>query len=135
MEKESKFMEFQLGMYPRIMWVGLETTWEILQEEFVPMVKSKSGSILNGTTYGTCIPAYHKDNFNVGIVVLFKSKTEMTPPHMAHEAVHIADFVYKDLEVETPEYGRDESYAYLVEYILRCMGKFKSTKNHKKFDK
>ena len=77
-----------------------------------------------------------------GSLVVFRSKQEMTPKVMAHEAVHVMNSFMDVLGIERAEEGTNEHLAYLMGWIVGCMDDVKTgkaeivkTDNRKRKDK
>lgn len=53
----------------------------------------------------------------------FREKIKITNGVISHEAVHIANFIYLERDIK-PDLDNDESYAYLIEFIVNHVYKF-----------
>ena len=61
---------------------------------------------------------------------MFRSKGEMTPGTMAHEAVHVLDSFMDVLGLERGKNASNEHLSYLLGWIVKCMDEVK--KGHAK---
>lgn len=57
--------------------------------------------------------------------MVFRSKGDMTPGTMAHEAVHVMDSYMDVLGIERAEKGTNEHLSYLLGLIVKCMDEVK----------
>lgn len=134
--KSIVFHGFKPNTYPRMFWVSKHATRTELKRHFDIQVDSTSWldiyddePILGETEYGKCIPVVAKDSGRVGVVVVFDSAKAMTPGHMSHEAVHVADYIYEELGIITqPFTDTNENYAYLVQFIVECFDQVRRNK-------
>ena len=60
-----------------------------------------------------------------GSLVVFRSKGEMTPGTMAHEAVHVLDSFMDVLGLERGKNASNEHLSYLLGWIVKCMDEVK----------
>lgn len=49
-------------------------------------------------------------------------KPDVTPKIIAHESLHIANMLFKDRDI-TPDLDNDEPQAYLLGWVVECVGK------------
>lgn len=69
------------------------------------------------------------DNGDYGICVVFRKKEYMTVKDMAHEALHVATAIHKDLGMSMGfNIGEDETCAYIVGWATDCINKAKNNK-------
>ena len=71
-----------------------------------------------------------RDTGKLGVLVWIINNA--TPPSLAHEAVHVANIMFKELGIDTG-YDHDEHYAYMVQWVTDCLwqvvtNKFKEVK-------
>ena len=66
-----------------------------------------------------------RDTLTYGSLVVFRSKGEMAPGTMAHEAVHVMESYMDVLGIEREERGTNEHLSYLLGWIVKCMDEVK----------
>lgn len=71
-----------------------------------------------GSTYDLL---YNKNTSEKTILVVFDGIP--TPPEMAHEAFHVMNGIFKDVDLEfnNSQIAGNEHIAYLIEWAVRCM--------------
>lgn len=122
------FHGFKLGVYPRMLWVCIGATKQQIEKHFEFDCKEPNGSIMSSKN-ALCIPVIENNSRKIGIIVLFNSKKIMTPAIMAHEAVHVADYTYNEIDAYVQRYDElNEPYAYLVGYIVDCFDQVRKNK-------
>jgi len=125
--------EINLQIYPRKIWVvdlrGVECI-----ECFIKSLKFKTKR--TDGTFKAMYDGYKSDYFDntkslvieatknehIGIIIFLLDKTDLSS--IVHESVHIADYVFESLGMIAQDYsGRNEQYAYLVEYVFKEINK------------
>lgn len=117
--------EFEPAIYPRTLWVCIGDDLEALQKMFRYSLNEKDEEISLGKNdwLAKVIPVREKETGALGVVVLFRHKKDITFSNAAHEAVHIADYIFDELNAYTQGFSEgDEPYAYLVGWAAKCMG-------------
>lgn len=68
-----------------------------------------------------------KINGDYGVCVAFRKKIYMTVREMAHEALHVATSIHKDLGMSMGfNLGEDETCAYITGWAADCMNRVKT---------
>lgn len=117
MKKKIKIYEFDTTIYPRILYVVKSVDKEAIKAEFTKV----SGEELNleglELSLAYTIPVMHRKNTNIGHLVVLQGKKEhITTNVIAHEADHVANQIFQDLNMTTT-FTEDEHHAYLVGWI------------------
>ena len=132
---------FSNGIYPRRLYVAVGLSEDDVNRMFI----SERGMLTldwEGSDAATFDEVRDRDTLTYGSLVVFRSKQEMTPKVMAHEAVHVMDSFMDVLGIERAEEGTNEHLAYLMGWIVGCMDDVKTgkaeivkTDNRKRKDK
>lgn len=126
---KKRIHEIDLEIYPRKIWVvdlrGVECI-----ECYINGLKFKTKRT-DGTFRKICdgYKSDYFDNVRASVIEAISSKNDigtivflLNPcdiSSLVHESVHIADYIFESLGVVAQGYsGRNEQYAYLVEYIF-----------------
>jgi hypothetical protein len=129
-----RIYEINLQIYPRKIWVvdlrGVECI-----ECFIKTLKFKTKRI--DGSFKLIHDGYKSDYFDnvrasvieaisskndIGIIVFLLNPCDVSS--IVHESVHIADYVFESLGMIAQDYsGRNEQYAYLVEYVFKEINK------------
>jgi hypothetical protein len=124
---KSKIFEFDPVIYPIKLWIIDCLDTKIIKLEF----EEFDGSQLNYSLHdhAVCLSynqmIVRKRTGKYGFLVTIKEINDLTIPQMAHEATHIARFMWDYLgEVNTGI----EADAYLVGWIAGCIEKVKNSK-------
>lgn len=118
--------EFDPQIYPRLLWVTYGCPTPVLKDMFgdeaKDMDKTSNAEVINCRRM--------KPDVRGGILIRFRSKSDMKMENIAHEAVHAAleIFDYVDARIE---YDNQEPFAYLVGWIADCCQKVKYGKYKK----
>ena len=122
--RKSKLREFDPGIYPRRLWVMMFGTHKEVQEAF----SERDGSeILFPDQTGrepacTVIPVWHKESGKYGFLLFVQDA--LSVGQMAHEAVHVATYLFDEIGAEHTVYNQ-EPFAYLVGWVADCMERMK----------
>ena len=111
---------FSNGIYPRRLYVAVGLSEDDANEMFV----SERGRLSldwDGADAATFTEIKDRDTLVYGSLVIFRSRGEMTPGTMAHEAVHVMDSYMDVLGIERAERGTNEHLSYLLGWIVKCM--------------
>lgn len=114
-----KLFKFENGIYPRTLWVTKDADVSKLNKFFC---FHDGDLITHGDLDDSCASTY--DVFDsrsgkFGILVILSNPEEGT---IAHEAVHVADYIFAELGCLTQTFeNRNEPYAYLVGWAAKCM--------------
>ena len=118
------YYPFRNGIYPRLLFVAVGLS----EDDANGMFCSERGRLSldwDGTDAATFDEIRDRDTLTYGSLVVFRSKGEMTPGTMAHEAVHVMDSYMDVLGIERAERGTNEHLSYLLGWIVKCMDEVK----------
>ena len=111
---------FSNGIYPRRLYVAVGLSEDDVNRMFI----SDRGMLTldwEGSDAATFDEIRDRDTLTYGSLVVFRSKGEMTPGTMAHEAVHVMESYMDVLGIERAERGTNEHLSYLLGWIVKCM--------------
>ena len=120
---------FSNGIYPRRLYVAVGLSEDDVNRMFI----SERGMLTldwEGSDAATFDEIRDRDTLTYGSLVVFRSKGEMTPGTMAHEAVHVLDSFMDVLGLERGKNASNEHLSYLLGWIVACMDEVK--KGHAK---
>ena len=115
--------EFDPQIYPRLLWVTYECPTAVLKDMFgneaQDMDKKNNAKVINCRRM--------KPDVRGGILIRFRSKSDMTIENIAHESVHAAleIFYYVNARISS---DNQEPFGYLVGWIADCCNKVKTDK-------
>ena len=115
---------FSNGIYPRRLYVAVGLSEDDANEMFV----SERGRLSldwDGADAATFTEIKDRDTLVYGSLVIFRSRGEMTPGTMAHEAVHVMESYMDVLGLERTGRGTNEHLSYLLGWIVKCMDEVK----------
>ena len=115
---------FSNGIYPRRLYVAVGLSEDDVNRMFI----SGRGMLTldwEGSDAATFDEIKERATLYYGSLVVFRSKGEMTPGTMAHEAVHVMDSYMDVLGIERAEKGTNEHLSYLLGWIVKCMDEVK----------
>ena len=115
---------FSNGIYPRRLYVAVGLSEDDVNRMFV----SERGMLTldwEGSDAATFDEIRDRDTLTYGSLVVFRSKGEMAPGTMAHEAVHVMESYMDVLGIERAKYGTNEHLSYLLGWIVKCMDEVK----------
>ena len=111
---------FSNGIYPRRLYVAVGLSEDDVNRMFI----SERGMLTldwEGSDAATFDEIRDRDTMTYGSLVVFRSKGEMAPGTMAHEAVHVMESYMDVLGIERAERGTNEHLSYLLGWIVKCM--------------
>ena len=111
---------FSNGIYPRRLYVAVGLSEDDVNRMFI----SERGMLAldwDGSDAATFDEIKERATLYYGSLVVFRSKGEMTPGTMAHEAVHVMESYMDVLGIERAERGTNEHLSYLLGWIVKCM--------------
>ena len=114
------YCAFSNGIYPRRLYVAVGLSEDDVNRMFI----SGRGMLTldwEGSDAATFDEIRDRDTLTYGSLVVFRSKGEMTPGTMAHEAVHVLDSFMDVLGLERGKNASNEHLAYLLGWIVQCM--------------
>ena len=115
---------FSNGIYPRRLYVAVGLSEDDVNRMFI----SERGMLTldwEGRDAATFDEVMDRDTMKYGSLVIFRSKGEMAPGTMAHEAVHVMESYMDVLGIERAERGTNEHLSYLLGWIVKCMDEVK----------
>ena len=115
---------FSNGIYPRRLYVAVGLSEDDVNRMFI----SGRGMLTldwEGSDAATFDEIKERATLYYGSLVVFRSKGEMTPGTMAHEAVHVMESYMDVLGIERTERGTNEHLSYLLGWIVKCMDEVK----------
>ena len=111
---------FSNGIYPRRLYVAVGLSEDDVNRMFI----SERGMLTldwEGFDAATFDEIKERATLYYGSLVVFRSKGEMTPGTMAHEAVHVMESYMDVLGLERTGRGTNEHLSYLLGWIVKCM--------------
>ena len=111
---------FSNGIYPRRLYVAVGLSEDDVNRMFI----SDRGMLTldwEGSDAATFTEIKDRDTLVYGSLVIFRSRGEMTPGTMAHEAVHVMESYMDVLGIERAKDGTNEHLSYLLGWIVKCM--------------
>ena len=123
------YCAFSNGIYPRRLYVAVGLSEDDVNRMFI----SGRGMLTldwEGSDAATFDEIKERATLYYGSLVVFRSKGEMTPGTMAHEAVHVLDSFMDVLGLERGKNASNEHLSYLLGWIVKCMDEVK--KGHAK---
>ena len=118
------YCAFSNGIYPRRLYVAVGLSEDDVNRMFI----SERGMLTldwEGSDAATFDEIRDRDTLTYGSLVVFRSKCDMTPGIMAHEAVHVMESYMDVLGIERTERGTNEHLSYLLGWIVKCMDEVK----------
>ena len=118
------YCAFSNGIYPRRLYVAVGLSEDDVNRMFI----SGRGMLTldwEGSDAATFDEIKERATLYYGSLVVFRSKGEMTPGTMAHEAVHVMESYMDVLGIERTERGTNEHLSYLLGWIVKCMDEVK----------
>ena len=118
------YCAFSNGIYPRRLYVAVGLSEDDVNRMFI----SERGMFTldwEGSDAATFDEIRDRDTLTYGSLVVFRSKGEMAPGTMAHEAVHVMESYMDVLGIERTERGTNEHLSYLLGWIVKCMDEVK----------
>lgn len=115
---------FSNGIYPRRLYVAVGLSEDDVNRMFI----SERGMFTldwEGSAAATFAEIRERATLDYGSLVVFRSKNEMTPCNMAHEAAHVLDSFMNALGLERGENASNEHLSYLLGWIVGCMDEVK----------
>ena len=114
------YYPFRNGIYPRLLFVAVGLS----EDDANGMFSSERGRLSldwDGVAAATFAEIRERATLDYGSLVVFRSKNEMTPCNMAHEAAHVLDSFMNALGLERGENASNEHLSYLLGWIVGCM--------------
>lgn len=135
MKCKTELTEFNPVIYPTRIWVGFNTPFEEIFNNFWAVTSEMERCDVTLDWYGintfkiaTTVPVASKKDGQIGLLVVIWKPSMMTTGVIAHESVHCADYICDNFGIEHGTFDNGEAYAYLVQWIAECIEKVKKTK-------
>lgn len=124
--------KYTTDLYPCDFYVAIEEPIESLLNKFdickdTDFYKKNNTSIEEFedyvlTTYAVTFPVRNKKSNNVGVLVYITDKQDIAVSHIAHESVHVADYIFDFINSNTQTFADgNEPYAYTVGWAAGCI--------------
>lgn len=129
MGKKIEIHEFYPTIYPRLIWVSKYVNEKDINNLFA---KRDGSEIYLGIEKGnepkaTTLNVWNKETGKYGVLVCIHSRINVED--VAHEAVHVASFIFNDCGVSMGfGDGEDEHLAYLVGFAADCINQVRINK-------
>lgn len=125
---KNKIHCFVNHIYPRRLYVVITDSALLLNKHFINRECDKEISQMD---FDSCKAITFRCTYRIdkkyGICVAFSKKKYMTIREMAHEALHVATAIHKDLGISMGfGLGEDETCAYITGWAADCMNKVKT---------
>ena len=115
--------EFDPEIYPRLLWVTYGCPTSVLKDMF-----GENAQDMDETSNADVINCRRmKPDVRGGILIRFRSKSDMTMENIAHESVHAALEIFDYVNARIA-YDNQEPFAYLVGWIADCCQQVKQNK-------
>ena len=118
------YYPFRNGIYPRLLYVAVGLSEDDVNRMFISE-RCMLTLDWEGSDAATFDEIRDRDTMTYGSLVVFRSKGEMAPGTMAHEAVHVMESYMDVLGIERAERGTNEHLSYLLGWIVKCMDEVK----------
>ena len=118
------YYPFRNGIYPRLLFVAVDLS----EDDANGMFSSERGRLSldwDGVAAATFAEIRERATLDYGSLVVFRTKNEMTPCNMAHEAAHVLDSFMDVLGLERGKNASNEHLSYLLGWIVKCMDEVK----------
>lgn len=131
---ELNVREYKFNIYPCSLWITKETDISKLSSKFYFCKRDNlyqidddvieiQNELDEGGVEAACIPVISKETNNIGILMIVVRS--ISTPIIAHESVHIADYVFQLCDINSEDFrDGNEHYAYLVEWIAEQISNF-----------
>lgn len=139
-----KVYKFKCDIYPPTVFITDETDIEVLKSKYIfcdlntlTQENSNASNILHDSMETSIIigmPVMEKRTNSLGIILIINDIDSVNIEEIAHEAVHVADYIYQFIGGYSQDFkDGNECYAYLVGWaasrINEVIENIKSNKN------
>lgn len=116
--------EFNPVIYPYRVWVIIDRTPAVIQEQFDGYDRSPIKNLVDDTKNleAFAMPGSYKESSNYGVIIYFRSKKSMTYELVAHESSHAAKYLFDHIGADIKEH---EPFEYVIGWIAGCCEKAK----------
>jgi hypothetical protein len=118
-KKYSNIKKFDIAIYERTLYICTGASKEEMNKRFICSIDPYEFEQVDACSF-TGVMKHDKDI--CVYVAWFSSDNAKTANIQAHEAVHVADSIYKNLGIHH-DVANNEPYAYLVGFIVECINK------------
>lgn len=122
MKSKEKIAEFFPEVYPRRLWVAYGSSIKDINDRFLGRDHEPISFNANALDAMT-ITVIEKSTLRYGVLVVFGTKEDATPPTITHESIHVAMSIFEDIGAEFT-FNNQEPFAYLVEWVSKCCHEF-----------
>lgn len=142
MKKMPKVDTYDPVIYPRLLWVSTELeglnnififcSMNDPKHEEIGAYEDLLKELDSGTGVLATCPIINKATRQYGVLTIILKPEELEGGDAAHEAVHIADYIFEQLGMYSQQFhDNNEQYAYLVGWAAGCISKtiIKNIKN------
>lgn len=138
MESKGKIYEFNPIIYPFRLWVGMNVPKKDIANKFYAYKVGENEicditeqNLEHSNTAATTFPVCDKEDNWIGAFVHIWRKDKCSVGVMAHEAVHVCDFLSDRLglvgEIDNL-FSHGEARAYFIEWVVNCINEVKLNK-------
>lgn len=117
--------EYDFYIYPRKLWITYNATSEELNEYFPSGDTDGNKFEELDETVSALVELVGDKNEKAGYLIRFENKDFMSPEIIAHEASHVALYLYNYIGANASL--DQEPFAYLMQYIVKCCYDFKES--------
>lgn len=117
--------EYDFYIYPRKLWITCNATPEELNEYFPSGDTDGDKFEELDETVSALVELVGDKNEKAGYLIRFENKDSMSPEIIAHEASHVALYLYNYIGANASL--DQEPFAYLMQYIVKCCYDFKES--------
>lgn len=130
MQKKLQIDKYDFHVYPRLLWVVIGKNAHKIADLFTFYYTSKdkiiNSDILKNLESGLFAAGTYSIHDNktgqYGVLLYIPVLDNFDNTDIAHEAVHIADYIFQETGMYTEDFADgNEHYAYLVGYIAGCI--------------
>lgn len=126
--RKNSLREFYPEVYPRTLWIATSDNIAYLLNTFdfystIDTFKKNDNpsktfqNLIDDGTIAAVLPVIRKsDSVNGALLVIFNMDLFDTKT-IAHEAVHVADYICDEMGITTGRLSENEHYAYLVGWV------------------
>lgn len=126
-----KIYQFDPVIYPRKLWVACDGTVKDLNDSFADI--DDENSPLNESSFKNAIASTtsnlrSRKSGAYGVLVWMPDKSKVDVATVAHEAVHAATGILRDIGIQFDFDMEDEYLAYLVGFCADCINQVRTGK-------
>lgn len=130
----SKFNEYPIIPYPRVMWVCFNAKAEDVKERFIDLRGEVFNDLLGEDSQMQTWDVEDKESGRYGYLVCCKSKDKAKDDYLSHEACHVAVDLFRVIGCDVCD-ATQEPFAYLQQFLFNCLRDSKKKKYVERGDK